>query len=76
VRFPRDCRESGESDECPVVTPLEGPQTEAPRIETGFELIDQRIAFETRQRRRKVLHDAWIGVHRGERRAIVVAPVA
>ena len=76
VRFPWDSREPGEPDECSGVPSLEGPQPEASRIESGFELLDECNALVPRQRRREVLHDAWIGVHRRERRTIVITPVA
>src|SRR6185369_4644634 len=44
--------------------------------EVRFDAIDQRVAFRAAERFGEEFHDPRIGVHRGKRLAILVAPAA
>jgi len=73
-RFEARDGEAGKSDERRHARHLDGPQAEAMFVEVGLDAVDHRVAGGAVEPRDEEFHDAAIGVHRGERRAILVAP--
>ncbi len=68
--------ESNEPNERHHAGNFNGPEAEAVPVECFLELTRQRIALFSRQRRQEVLHDARIGVQRGEWRPVRRKPGA